>query len=1035
MRPARSSSRRTAAELGFSPSVFRSRVLVFALVLIGAVVCRAGSTIAADLPRGFLPGSGEITLELNGRALTIRLPAEWSGPRIEVEPVEEITLRLERSTDGQVGSVLVSDLRPTPGPLNVRVGVTLERSSRAIPLRRSTSPGHRIAYLSWEGAGLDMARALWLPDGSRLFDLSRTDRDLRLDWSAESDDRTGAKRLRVVGPVAPGREVDVFSWDLEHHRLGLRGGPAASGLPSDVGSQSGWLVRGAVDSRRLTARLEEVSLRGASYVELGDGWQAGAGKAFKGPGRDWSRPNESFEEGLKPFVRTLGERGIATGLWVAPFGSSDEKAFEARPEVFVRDREGRAIGDPWLGPFVIDPTSPAGGEQLADLVRHLAAKEVRALRVGGLETVRQYWSRNRRWLAQRELDATGVLLLGLRHLRRAAQGVGMRLLGEGEALPVVVDRLDGFRPPWYPAVGTEILAQEEVAAATWLGHRLRGVDVECHPLSVPSEPEGAAGGELERRRRRARRNFASMTGRGVLVETGSRSIGAETAGPVSAGARILPLDAFSREAAPEAWCLLARGTPDGGPRAIVGAIDSSSLRVRHLRVVASELGFANTSPARRGLILFDVGRGEYMGRARGVVDIEVSPLEGRFIAVSRDMGRPSIVAAGESLLARLENVRRESWDGPRRRLRADLRSDVRELHLHCPLPFALESLQVGDRALDLSAFSWRVGEHLVILLPLQTVAAAEGAQLQLEFRERPVDAEAIAHGVQLIVREHVSERRAWLEWARARCGRGDSTLSAVYRNGRLLRVTCDDRLLDRTMVSPTTVSPSEVSPQDSSREVEYIVLPVFERPTDVLDPAERTSTAVRRRGGARVVWRPPSPRDRGLSGCAPLSVLPGVVPPAWDRSAFGARLLVRGENFQQGIGTVAPSRIEYALGGSYDRLECQVGIDDAARFRGRAVFRVLVDGEPRWVSPEVSGLDESALPLRVDLRGADRLTLVVDAVAGETTLALADWLDPQLSVMPLETLESLADVSPADGDPAEGDRNEDRPDEPASEEK
>ncbi len=105
---------------------------------------------------------------------------------------------------------------------------------------------------------------------------------------------------------------------------------------------------------------------------------------------------------------------------------------------------------------------------------------------------------------------------------------------------------------------------------------------------------------------------------------------------------------------------------------------------------------------------------------------------------------------------------------------------------------------------------------------------------------------------------------------------------------------------------------------------------------------------------------------------------------AWtpDRTVRGhpLRLLSdNGENtFDKGLGTHPKIVLTYDLAGKYSRFEALVGLDVVTGKRGRADVRVRVDGKEVPL-PELKVIAAgNAVPLRVDVRGAKELTLVID---------------------------------------------------------
>ncbi|MBL6722336.1 MAG: NPCBM/NEW2 domain-containing protein [Planctomycetes bacterium] len=120
--------------------------------------------------------------------------------------------------------------------------------------------------------------------------------------------------------------------------------------------------------------------------------------------------------------------------------------------------------------------------------------------------------------------------------------------------------------------------------------------------------------------------------------------------------------------------------------------------------------------------------------------------------------------------------------------------------------------------------------------------------------------------------------------------------------------------------------------------------------------------------------------------------------PQVDRSVVGGPLRVGGRTWGRGLGVHAPSRVRWDLDGGWDRLRLRVGLDDSGvrgLRRGRARFRVRVDGEVRWESAEVEAGAAAQVAPPVDLRGAKVLELEVEPGA-DWVLDRANWLRPLL---------------------------------------
>jgi hypothetical protein len=123
-------------------------------------------------------------------------------------------------------------------------------------------------------------------------------------------------------------------------------------------------------------------------------------------------------------------------------------------------------------------------------------------------------------------------------------------------------------------------------------------------------------------------------------------------------------------------------------------------------------------------------------------------------------------------------------------------------------------------------------------------------------------------------------------------------------------------------------------------------------------------------------------------------------PWAADRTVRGRplQLLAKDGAFtaDKGLGTHPKTVLTYALTGPYSRFEAIVGLDAATGTRGRADVRVLVDGKEVDL-PALKALAAGpAVPIRIDIRGAKELTLVVDFGPTGDVQADVNWGEARL---------------------------------------
>ena len=116
-----------------------------------------------------------------------------------------------------------------------------------------------------------------------------------------------------------------------------------------------------------------------------------------------------------------------------------------------------------------------------------------------------------------------------------------------------------------------------------------------------------------------------------------------------------------------------------------------------------------------------------------------------------------------------------------------------------------------------------------------------------------------------------------------------------------------------------------------------------------------------------------------------------------DAAVTGRPLRLAGSTFDKGLGTHSQCRITYALDGGYRWFEALVGLDERSGKRGRARIQVLVDGKEQDLGQmkELTAKD-APFPLRIDVRKARELTLVVRFGSFGDVEAHVNWADARL---------------------------------------
>ncbi|MDZ4774640.1 MAG: NPCBM/NEW2 domain-containing protein [Planctomycetota bacterium] len=120
-----------------------------------------------------------------------------------------------------------------------------------------------------------------------------------------------------------------------------------------------------------------------------------------------------------------------------------------------------------------------------------------------------------------------------------------------------------------------------------------------------------------------------------------------------------------------------------------------------------------------------------------------------------------------------------------------------------------------------------------------------------------------------------------------------------------------------------------------------------------------------------------------------------------DASVMDGPLTAGGKVFARGLGVHAPSRMVWALDGTFESIRGACAIDDSVLklpTHGSVKFRVLVDGAKRFESKIVRGGEQPvAIVLEpASLLGAKELVLEVDTAEDNFVADRADWLQVML---------------------------------------
>ncbi|MGW2559988.1 endo-alpha-N-acetylgalactosaminidase family protein [Streptomyces sp. NPDC001514] len=104
----------------------------------------------------------------------------------------------------------------------------------------------------------------------------------------------------------------------------------------------------------------------------------------------------------------------------------------------------------------------------------------------------------------------------------------------------------------------------------------------------------------------------------------------------------------------------------------------------------------------------------------------------------------------------------------------------------------------------------------------------------------------------------------------------------------------------------------------------------------------------------------------------------------------GSPLKIGGVAYAKGLGTHAPAKVRYYLGGRCTSFTAEVGVDDVQTSRGSVRFSVTADGTEKVASPVLKAAD-AAWSLSADVTGAKYVELVVGDGGDGNGNDHADW--------------------------------------------
>lgn len=132
--------------------------------------------------------------------------------------------------------------------------------------------------------------------------------------------------------------------------------------------------------------------------------------------------------------------------------------------------------------------------------------------------------------------------------------------------------------------------------------------------------------------------------------------------------------------------------------------------------------------------------------------------------------------------------------------------------------------------------------------------------------------------------------------------------------------------------------------------------------------------------------------------------------PQKNKSVDGNTLTIAGEKFKRGFGTHAVSSLFINLDGKVNSFSAKVGIDDEIKGQQPAVEFVVYGDKKKLWSSGLMKLGDAAKPCEVNLKGIQKLELVVTDGGNGNYYDHADWADAKFETSGLKTLATYNPV-------------------------
>lgn len=495
--------------------------------------------------------------------------------------------------------------------------------------------------------------------------------NVRLRW----DDSKGLYSVATDGPIVVRVKPDYFKT-----RLGIKWYQPLDKTEfsrAPAGWCSWYYYYLSVDEAGILRNLDWLKANlapfGLQAVQIDDGWQ-GRGDG-QGDNRDWFVTCEKkFPHGMKWLADKIREEGFMPGIWLIPLTQSDGKRYEADPGLFVRDAEGKSIGEiskpqewmernpkvlcDWCGRYWYDASNPKTLDYLRDLFKMICRDwGYEYVKIDGQGSVSARYNQHRKQLWNPEMEGDAIYREALKAMREGmgpnrfllncAKGwdscglcQGMRIGGDVGAT------LEGFENAIKSTM--EWLFVNNIA---WWADP----DVVCvrPPLSLEQA--------------RAWVTTVSITGQMFMTSDDMPALDPERvdmlkyAYPV---ADIRPMELYKITNRPAIFDLKVN-KPGVGEWDVVAVFNWSREWTRSGSLSPKQLGIP---PEENGYVFFDVWGQKMLASGEQKIELSVPPMECRVVSIRKREPRPQLIGTNRHLTQGADDIESLEWNEKSRTL-------------------------------------------------------------------------------------------------------------------------------------------------------------------------------------------------------------------------------------------------------------------------------------------------------------------------------------------------------------------------------